>query len=72
MKWITKDEAAVMYARFLAARHGTAAIRVAREKAEALKLRGDIEGHAAWSRVVHALKRRVWESNNRELEGVTP
>jgi len=49
-------EAIEMYARFLKARHGVAA--AAREKAEALKLRGDIEGHVVWSRVADAVEHR--------------
>jgi len=63
-------EAIEMYARFLKARHRVAA--AAREKAEALKLRGDIEGHVVWSRVAElwntAFQASLWEVSHRRRE----
>jgi hypothetical protein len=54
--WIpTQNEAVEMYARFLIARHGTAAARYARKTAEKLRSQDDLQGHAMWSRVADAL-----------------
>ena len=41
----TQDEAVELYARFLAARHGSAAERHARRTAERLQAEGDQAGH---------------------------
>mgnify|MGYP003694451019 CR=1 FL=1 len=46
-----------MYARFLAARHGLAAGRLARKTADSLQAKGDFEGYAIWARVADATER---------------
>jgi hypothetical protein len=52
MMWVpTQEEAIEMYARFLVARHGRAAIRYARKAAGRLCTEGDSAGHAIWNRV---------------------
>ncbi|MGB6820186.1 MAG: hypothetical protein WBE29_25015 [Pseudolabrys sp.] len=56
--WVpTQDEAVEMYARFLAARHGLAADRLARKTADSLQAKGDFEGYAIWARVADATER---------------
>jgi hypothetical protein len=65
MWMITQDEAVEMYARFLAARHGGSAGRLARKAAEKLQTEGDSEGHAIWSRVANAVEGRA------KVEGVS-
>ena len=56
--WVpTQDEAVEMYARFLAARHGVAAGRLARNTADSLQAKGDFEGYAIWARVADATER---------------
>jgi hypothetical protein len=63
--WIpTQDEAVVMYARFLTARHGGAASQIARQTADKLQTKGDFEGHAVWNRVADVVER--------DVESVTP
>src|SRR5215831_279002 len=52
----TEDEAVQLYARFLAARHGSAAEHHARRTAERLQAEGDHAGHAIWSRVADAVE----------------
>ena len=56
--WISEQEAVEMYARFLAARHGTAASKLARKKASSLQLSGDLEGHRIWNDVADTIERR--------------
>jgi hypothetical protein len=70
MWMITRDEAIEMYARFLAARHGGAASRIARKIADKLQTKGDFEGHAVWNLVADAVERRSFKKA--ELESVTP
>jgi len=54
--WVpTQDEATVMFARFLKARHGTEAGKFARKTAEALQNEGDLEGHKVWNAVADAV-----------------
>ena len=56
--WVpTQDEAVEMYARFLAARHGLAAGRLARKTADSLQAKGDFEGYAIWARVAEVIER---------------
>jgi len=56
--WIpTQDEAVLMYARFLKARHGTAASKFARKTANTLQNEGDLEGHKLWHAVADAVDR---------------
>jgi hypothetical protein len=56
--WIpTQDEAVLMYARFLTARHGTAASKFARKTANTLQNEGDLEGHKLWRAVADAVDR---------------
>jgi hypothetical protein len=65
--WIpTQDEAVEMYARFLAARHGGAAARLARKTAENFQTTGDSDGHTICSHVANAVERRA------KVENVTP
>jgi hypothetical protein len=70
LMWITQSEAVEMYARFLAARHGGAAGQVARKTADKLRVNGDVEGYAVWSRVAEVVERH--SPKTVELEGVTP
>ena len=47
--WVpTQEEAILMFARFLKARHGTAAGNFARKTAKTLQDEGDPEGHKIW------------------------
>jgi len=46
--WIKLPEAVKMYARFCEARYGTSASKTVREKAQQLKLKGDLQGHQIW------------------------
>ena len=56
--WVpTQDEAVLMYARFLRARHGAAAGKLARKKASKLEGDGDHEGHKIWNAVADAVDR---------------
>jgi len=56
--WVpTRDEAVLMYARFLKARHGGAASELARKKAGALQDVGDREGYTIWNSVADAVDR---------------
>jgi len=56
--WVpTQDEAISMYARFLKARHGTAASELARKTAKTLKDQGDLEGHKIWNAVADTVDR---------------
>jgi len=56
--WVpTQDEAIVMFARFLKARHGTAASIVARKKAKTLQNAGDLEGQKIWNAVADKVDR---------------
>jgi len=58
--WIpTQDEAVEMFARFLAARHGSAAAKYARKTAERLQEKGDSAGYAIWGRVANSVEDRV-------------
>lgn len=58
--WIpTQDEAVEMFARFLAARHGSAAGKYARKTAERLQEKGDSAGYAIWGRVANNVEDRV-------------
>jgi hypothetical protein len=54
---ITIDEAAAMYARFYAARHGDRALPITMRQIEMLKKRGDQSGVEAWTKVAEALER---------------
>ena len=50
--WVpTQDDAIVMFARFLKARHGTAASIAARNTAKKLQDEGDLEGEKIWNAV---------------------
>jgi len=54
--WVpTQDEAVLLYARFLMARHGTGASNLARKTANSLQGEGDIEGHKIWNAVADAV-----------------
>jgi len=58
MTWLpTQDEAILMYARFLKARHGTAASNLARKTAKTLNDEGDVDGHKIWNTVADAVDR---------------
>jgi hypothetical protein len=60
--WVpVQDKAVLMYARFLKARHGTAATKLARKTAKTLQDGGDLEGHKIWNAVADAVERPpVW------------
>jgi hypothetical protein len=53
---ITNEQAAEMYARFCRARYGARAKRVAEQKIEELRNRGDAEGERAWSLVTRKIE----------------
>jgi len=54
--WVpTRNEAVLMYARFLKARHGAGASNFARDTAKALQDEGDIDGHKIWNAVADAV-----------------
>lgn len=56
--WVpTQDEAVLMYARFLKARHGPAASKMARKKAKTLQNGGDLAGYKIWNAVADATDR---------------
>ena len=58
--WVpTQDEASVMFARFLKARHGTEAGKFARKTAETLQNEGDLQGHKVWNAVADAVDHHV-------------
>jgi len=63
----TQDEAVELYARFLAARHGSGAERHARRTAERLQAEGDHAGHAIWSRVADAVEQSKAKEPRRAL-----
>ena len=54
--WIERHEAVKMYARFFKKRHGRAASKRVREKAEELKRKGDLRGHEIWNDVARELE----------------
>jgi hypothetical protein len=56
--WLTKEDAVEMYARFLVARHGLAASRVARERAAWFRASGDADGHVIYNQVADNIDRR--------------
>ena len=60
--WVpTQDEAVLMYAGFLKARHGAAASKFARKTANTLQDDGDLEGCKIWNAVADAVDRpSVW------------
>ena len=60
--WVpTEDEAVLIYARFLKARHGAAASILARTTAKSLQENGDLEGHKIWNAVADAVDQPlVW------------
>jgi hypothetical protein len=47
--WITLPQAVSLYARYFRARHGLNASKIAADKAQQLKERGDLQGHQIWS-----------------------
>ena len=58
--WVpTQDEAVLMYALFLKARHGAAAGKLARIKASTLQDDGDHEGHKIWNADADAVDRPI-------------
>ena len=67
--WVpTQDEAIVMFARSLKARHGTAASVVARKKAKTLQNAGDLEGQKIWISVADAVDRGLGWPHPRLLD----
>ena len=62
--WLpTQEEAVDMYARFLTARHGKAAARYARKRADQLLANGDFAGHVIWNRVADVVDRQPKKAN---------
>ena len=56
--WVpTQDEAVLIYARFLRARHGAAASKLARTTAKTLQDDGDLAGYKIWNAVADATDR---------------
>ena len=55
--WTSQDEANEMYARFLIARNGIAAEKIAREKAKSLQQQDDLNGHKVWNAVADVIDR---------------
>jgi hypothetical protein len=55
--WITFPQAVSIYARYFRARHGLIASKIAAEKAQQLKERGDLQGHQIWSDVAREIDR---------------
>ena len=56
--WVpTQDEAVLMYARFLKARHGAVASKLAQKTASTLQDDGDLEGYKIWNAVADAVDR---------------
>jgi len=54
--WVpTQDEAVLIYAQFLRARHGTGASNLARKAAKSLQDEGDMEGQKVWNAVADAV-----------------
>jgi hypothetical protein len=51
---VTREQSVEMYARFMTARQGSKASKIARAKAELLAKNGDLEGHKIWSEVADA------------------
>ena len=60
--WVpTQDEAVLIYARFLKARHGAAATKLARKTASTLQDEGDFAGYKIWNAVADAVDRpAIW------------
>lgn len=56
--WLTKKEAAEMYAIFLIARRGPGASRYARKTAGSLEGEGDHAGHVIWNEVADIIDHR--------------
>jgi hypothetical protein len=62
--WLpTQDEAVDMFARYLAARHGSTAAQYARETADKLLAKGDFAGHSIWIRVADVVESRPKGAN---------
>jgi hypothetical protein len=62
--WLpTQDEAVDMFARYLAARHGSTAAQYARETADKLLAKGDFAGHSIWTRVADVVESRPTGAN---------
>jgi hypothetical protein len=55
--WITLPQAVSIYARYFRARHGPNASKIAVDKAQQLKERGDLQGHQIWSDVAREIER---------------
>jgi hypothetical protein len=55
--WITFPQAVSIYARYFRARHGPNASKIAVDKAQQLKERGDLQGHQIWSDVAREIER---------------
>ena len=49
-------DAVKIYARFCRARYGAAAIKMVRDKAVELRLKGDLHGHQVWNDVARELE----------------
>jgi hypothetical protein len=54
--WVEQHEAVKIYARFFKKRHGRAAGKRVREKAEELKRKGDLRGHEIWTAVAREME----------------
>ena len=56
--WISRHEAVAIFARYCRARFGRSSSLHVRARAQALKRRGDIEGHQVWDRVADEIEKQ--------------
>jgi hypothetical protein len=62
--WIGFPQAVIIYARYLRARHGLNASKMAVEKAQQLKERGDLQGDQIWNDVAREIERLTVTSSS--------
>jgi hypothetical protein len=62
----TRQDAIQVYARFCRAHFRQAAKRTAHRKAQALKERGDVEGHRVWNEVAREIEKQQGQSDRRD------
>jgi len=55
----TQNDAVEMFARFLKARHGTAASKLARKTAASLQNEGDVNGCKIWTQVADSMDQKT-------------
>jgi hypothetical protein len=62
--WLDLPHAISIYARYFRARHGLNASRIAVEKAQQLKEKGDVHGHHVWNEVAREIERLTVTSSS--------